>query len=102
VRTQVAHIRGATILSADREIRVDLRPSLLRLDDAMGPRIVIRVTDGDGGSGYSITGQPKSVVADVSRSAAALAEFERDLRIGMKHDEDSRRRVRSTSRRNDG
>ena len=88
MRTQVAHIRGATILSADdREIRFDLRPSLRRLDDAMGLRIVIRVTDGDGGCGYSVTSEPKSVVADESRSAAALAEFERDLRIGMKHDE---------------
>jgi hypothetical protein len=88
LRRQTHTMRGVRVIEdGPSSIVLSVRPSIGRLDDAMGLFVTIAVADSAGQGWYKVTGQAKSRVGLVSSSRRALVEFERQLRMGMKHAE---------------
>jgi hypothetical protein len=89
VESQIPRVRGARVARSDaHSLLVNVRPSIGRLDDAMGLFVQILIVDlGAGSSSYRLTGRAKSGVAIQRSTAVALQSFERELRMGMKRDQ---------------
>lgn len=85
VLRQTGAMRGVKVFDAGAaQVRLNVRPSAARLDDAMGLFVTVSFAESAGQSWYQVTGQAKSRIGIPASSERALCEFERQLRMGMK------------------
>ncbi len=86
---QIQQISGARVIASSGDsFDVDVRPSLARVDDGMGLFVRIELlATAPSRTRCTVFGEPKSGLSLESSSRSALHGFERDLRMGLKRDQ---------------